>query len=447
MRIQKHVMRAARVFIPVAFMISTLAALAVAAHAAQATPARTRAVTPTMISFLNFLHSNHAVGRGPGGTPYTTQQQILPDPRVLMQNAQKQHAVNPFMNGPVSGNNASSAVTPTQTPAISSSAIIHGNTVSANSSVPGAGTGAVAGNGSSAPMFSGTASHYVVQADLDNQYQLAQDGCDQSASGQTGVVILDFGQPWRTDQGVYGTLVPDHPDAAHFVSMNTIASESEEFLWGYWQCATGNEALALGIGTNNAGSRFDAEHGYAWAVMVNMVNGWIAQQNFQSREYAAGASDIEVEYNSAIATENWVQSYVSAAQSVYFDFGDANGCPLTDSSTNQPCAHNWMQSDIVSVAAGGGDGVAFPEIYNTSGSEARQWQSLSYLAHTVAGPDALPILGLLTEYGACHSSGRTCDPTVENTPQQGWQEFYSILNSNQVTAQPLPFVSDIAWDN
>ena len=106
-----------------------------------------------------------------------------------------------------------------------------------------------------------------------------------------------------------------------------------------------------------------------------------------------------------------------------------------------------MQSDVLTVASGNGDGIAFPEIYNTVGAQAQEWQSLSYLAHIVAGPDALPILGLLTQYGACHSSGRTCDPTTDNTPQQGWQEFSSTLNNSQVTAQPLPFVSDITWDS
>lgn len=448
-RVQKQAVRTMRVLVPVAFVISTLAALAIASHAAQAAPTKTRAVTPAMGSFLNFVHSNHAIGRGPGGNPYTSQQQILPDPRMLIQNAAGQRGVNPIINGPVSGNNTSPGVipTPTPVPTTSSSAIINGNSVSASSSVPGTGPVMPAGSSPSAPMFSGTTSRYVVQADLNNQYQLAQEGCNQSANGEMGVVILDFGQPWRTDQGAYGTLITDHPDASHFVSMNTIASEAEEFLWGYWQCATGNEALALGIGTNNAGSRFDAEHGYAWAVMVNTVNGWIGQENFQSREYAAAASDIELEYNSASATENWVNSYISAAQSVYFDYGDASGCPTTDTPTNQPCSHNWMQSDVLAVASGNGDGVAFPEIYNTTGSQARQWQSLSYLAHMAAGPDALPILGLLTQYGACHSSGRTCDPTTDNTPQQAWQEFYSVLNSSQVTAQPLPFVSDITWDS
>jgi|GEM_PF-3279744 hypothetical protein len=406
MRVRKLVIGTGRILLPVAFVISTLAALAVAARAAQA---QTRAVTPAMASFINFVRANHTLSQGTtlGSNPYTSQHQQLPDAQSLQRNVTRQpggNSANVIMNGPLPGNG-------------------------------------------SAPTFSGTTSRYVVQNDIDDPGRLAQDGCNQSANGETGIVILDFGQPWQTDQGAYGTLITDHPRATNFVGLDTIASASEAFLWGYAQCATGNEAIALGIGTNNAGSRFSPGHGYAWAMMVNAVNEWVMQENFQYREYVAGASDIEVEYNPAQASENWVNSYVAGAQTIYFNYGDATGCPIDDAPTNRACAHNWMQSDVLDVSEGNGDGVALPEIYNTTGYQAKQWQSLSYLAHTMAGANALPIVGALTQYGACHSPGRHCDPTTDNTPQQGWQELYSILNSSQVTAQPVPFVSDITWDS
>jgi hypothetical protein len=387
--------------IPVLLLISFLLADIVLPGAiVYASSSKAYTMSQVMASFIDFLHKNHSASMKASMGPYTTSHQRLPNPGQLRGQAASQYDI--------------------------------------------------ALDTSNAPGH--TTSRYISPNDVQNPQQLAQDGCSQASNGESGLVILDFGEPWQDSQGNYGTLLPNYPDAAHFVSTTTIAIDAEWFLWGYGQCAKGNQMLLLGVGTNNAGSNVTQGQGNAWAMAVNNVNGWIMSQGFSNREYAVGASDIEVEYNSPATTQTWVNGYASSARSVYFDYGDASGCPEDDSSTNRPCSNNWMQGDVVNAAWANGAGIASPQIYNTQGDQAKAWQSLDYYARTNSNSSpnpsgSMPIAGSLTQWGACHAQGHTCDPTTENSPDQGWQQLNTALTSSQVTTQNLPFSSDITWDS
>jgi hypothetical protein len=84
-----------------------------------------------------------------------------------------------------------------------------------------------------------------------------------------------------------------------------------------------------------------------------------------------------------------------------------------------------------------------PEIYNTYGANAWQWQNLSLYSY-VNHNKRLTIMGAFTQWQACQ--GRSCSG-VDNRPEVGWRQLSEALNFDSRTAQSLPWSTDITWDN
>ena len=95
------------------------------------------------------------------------------------------------------------------------------------------------------------------------------------------------------------------------------------------------------------------------------------------------------------------------------------------------------------VAWGADPAIPLPEIYATSGANAKQWQKIK-LYSVVTKNDPMVILGSLTQWNACQENGG-CSGT-DNSPSEGWQQLYDQLNSDSRTAQSLSYSTDISWE-
>lgn len=300
-------------------------------------------------------------------------------------------------------------------------------------------------NSATAPSF--TRSRYITSTDVATPSRLNTDGCNQASSGVGGIVVLDFGAIVFKNGSGYGT---DLPGTTTYVSNSTIKSLVQKYLKGYQRCNSSGTVLDLGIGTNNGvfSTVADATSaGEDWATLVSNEASWITSQSI-ANEYALGASDIELEFNSAQLSRAWTDGFDNVSNNtgvVYLNYGDASGCPMDDSTTNRACSHGWFQSDIAYVSWDAVAAYPLPEIYATAGGNAAQWQSIDYYQHNNQGSfGAMFIEGAFTQYKACQQVGG-CQGT-NNTPTAGWTQLYNDLNANSTTVQSLPYLSDIQWD-
>lgn len=271
-------------------------------------------------------------------------------------------------------------------------------------------------------------------------------GCESGRAGQAGTIILDFGQPQQVGFG-YGTLIFDY---ATLASTQEIAEAAKAFARAFTECATkpaSQQSLNLAIGTSNYRGATGFAHGKAWAQMVNELETWRKAQpaNLAGRVTFVGANDIEPSWNTAAQTRDWVQGYASAALQPYFNYGSCDGCPSASYPNWQP-NNNWTLEDVWFVSGGALVAKPFPEIYATGGIHAAQWQWVNLYAANLKGA-AMDFAGVLTQWQACQDTNPVLcrDSGLDNTPQQGWQQMQTALNSDPRTAQTLPSPSDISW--
>ena len=281
---------------------------------------------------------------------------------------------------------------------------------------------------------SSTTSRYMATIDPHTLYAL---GCQQGKETQSGVVILDFGQPWWNGT-IYGTILFDRGDS--FASIAEIEKASEAYLQGFWDCSPSWTHLRLVIGTNNYHGVTTFEHGQAWGKLVNRVNQWIASgDDYSSRESARGGNDMELDWNTPAATRAWTDGYASATQYPYYNYGDCAGCPSDLNPSSVP--HNgWTLEDVWYVSWGAAPAWPLPQIYHPDGYQAAQWQALSRYSYEVHGQQMI-ILGALTQRAA---AGDCCT----NAPDHGWTQLWNALTSDARTTQnSLDRSTDITWRN
>jgi len=262
-------------------------------------------------------------------------------------------------------------------------------------------------------------------------------GCSEGTAGQNGVIVLDFGQQW-IQNATYGVQLFN---GQGFRTTAQIKAAAIAFLSGYWDCSPAEAKITLAIGTNNYGAYATQGNGQAWAQMINEVDAWIkTPPTYEAKEAVAGANDIET-WNNVAATRAWVNGYDSVNNRPYYNFGSCDGCPYYNHPEWNP-NNNWTQEDFWYVSWGVKAAWPLPEIYNTLGTHAYQWQYLSLYAYINHGM-AMEIMGAFTQWQACQ--GRSCVGT-DNTPAAGWLQLYNALNSDVRTAQGLQWSTDIKRD-
>jgi hypothetical protein len=274
-------------------------------------------------------------------------------------------------------------------------------------------------------------------------YGCAQGTFDLNRAGtQHSTVVLDFGAVYySSSRGTYMATLFGGTDQP----LSTVREGVKQYGRGYWICtgADLSSTTEVGMGTNTSAGSVTYSAGAFFANRVDEVGSYYATI---AQVSAAGANDIELGFSGPTAARNWVNGYDSANNWRMFNYGDAAGCPTDHIPSSTECgtaAHpEWGAEDVWYVSWGAPPAWPVPEIYTTSGSQARQWKYLSLYGYTRHG-SSMYFVASLTQYYACLQVGG-CSGT-NNTPAQGWSQLWDQLNSDSRSAQTSFHSTDIRY--
>lgn len=266
-----------------------------------------------------------------------------------------------------------------------------------------------------------------------------QTGCKSGKANESGLVILAFGQPWLKN-GAFGSLLLDGKST--FVTTDEIQGAVKGFARGYADCSPANGYMRIAVGTSNYGPYILRDHGVRWARLINALNDWLNTDTAINKKIdIAGGNDIELAWNTPTASRDWVDGYASEAKYVYYNFGACDGCPYAK-YPNATLPRGWTMEGVWYVSFGSKFAEVVPEIYLTSGVNADQWQRVA-LYSMVSHNRPMTIAGVLSQWQACQTNG-PCRGT-DNTPASAQKQMQDALNSDNRTARPLRWSSDITW--
>ncbi|HVP20311.1 MAG TPA: hypothetical protein VMS73_00465 [Anaerolineaceae bacterium] len=298
------------------------------------------------------------------------------------------------------------------------------------------------------PVYS--TSYYMLTVDGPTYYNM---GCklgqlDLNTPGsRDSVVVLDFGSPAKVGNE-YGTdLFWMGP-----VTISQITAAVKNFGAGYYTCVSTDHdsKIYIALGTTNYHTKISntadfANHGSAWARMVNDLNTWFSGQGYAGQVLAVGANDIELSWNTPAITKAWVNGYNAAHKYDWYDFGTLDGCAVRSYPDYAKCGNGWTREDAWYVVYGTRPAWPLPEIYMTSGLNAQQWALLSRYSYTAKRYPFI-FVGVFTQMQACAQAPGQC-AGVDNTPAAGWNQLYDELRRDPNTGFTPPLSSDIKWWN
>jgi hypothetical protein len=268
-------------------------------------------------------------------------------------------------------------------------------------------------------------------------YQKGQEDYNKAGT-QNSVVILDFGgQPSSTTVSLRSM-----PDA----TLDQVSKAIEEYSHGYWK-GTGSDTKSMVhviVGTNNS-STVSYQGGQNFAKMINTINNHNNAYSYSDQVEVDAGSDMEPDYADPTSTRAWVNGYDSVNSYSLYDYGSADSCYHSSTSTgkiNYTCNNGWDYEDLYYVSWGAPPAMPMPQIYDNNGAMAQQWQNINKYA-VVTHNKYMDFSASLTQYGACQQSG--CNSTLDNTPSQGWTQLYNALNSDPITAESTIASTDIKW--
>jgi len=207
----------------------------------------------------------------------------------------------------------------------------------------------------------------------------------------------------------------------------TLAQAGEmvyRFGWGFYVGASSDTTsiVYVGLGTNSSGN-MNVAGAAALATQAVGTNNRFASLRYK-QVFVVGANDFEGGWASGIADVNWFDSYMGVSgRPNLFNYGSANSCPYWDPDyTKKPASTSpWCTGGLTAeqiwhlswaVAA-----YPVPEIYATSGVNARQWKWLSYYAYMNHG-SYFSFQGVMTEYNACLQKGGCASGTANAIDQR-----------------------------
>jgi hypothetical protein len=286
---------------------------------------------------------------------------------------------------------------------------------------------------------------------------------------QDQLVILHFGRPRNVDSQIGTRVYWD--TSGDVTSIKDIIIYTKDFINGYMVGALANNdtesKLELGVGTSNLNWDYlyqgvclgyfctteDAyNHGKAWAQMVGTLNDWVIAQGFASRVSIAGATDIELAWNSAKISHAWVDGFDDYDQGkyIYYNFGTCEGCDIginlsVPPNPDKDLTGDWTHAKVHYSAWGVIPAWPIPEIYLNNTYNANQWANISKVG-VMLGYVPIYFLSPLSQYQACFGSDDTSCPYTDNTPQEAWIQLFKAINTRPETAQKyIPYMTDIDW--
>lgn len=235
------------------------------------------------------------------------------------------------------------------------------------------------------------------------------EGCT-AAQGSTGLVILDYGEPYYSN-GSYGTLL---------TSVNTFASDAAiqanviDFLRGANSCSLvgTNLKLTLGTSNNNSEGLSITQLNVAGQTWANIVNAAINYIHLNTHITVYVADDIEVAYSTYAEAKAFLDGYHAVTTALLADYGDD-----PDGASGDGSSHSWTAQQMWYVTSGAPNEVALPEIYYSA--NAIEWAQLSaWACNNIGRP--VDIFGTMAQNGYQGSL----------SPNQAWQVTYNTLTQS-----------------
>jgi hypothetical protein len=271
-----------------------------------------------------------------------------------------------------------------------------------------------------------TRSFYMAKATTPDATAL---GCYQG--DKNGRMTLFFGAP-TTVNGTYGATLWSAPNR----DVNQIAQTIRDFISGYAYCRSDPSfRLLIGVGTSNSAidgkdDAWLAGHGAAWAAMVRDLNTWAATY-YPAYAQVYAAWDFEPSWSTFAKAEQWMHGNASA-----------DGCPISYIA-NGPCDNGWNMGAVWHLAWQHDPSLPFPQIYATSGANARQWANIDLWATTIP-LDGMFFYGTTTQQGACAQSGGCAGTDL--APHDAHDLLALWLASDPRTNQAeIPEMTDLSW--
>ena len=266
-------------------------------------------------------------------------------------------------------------------------------------------------------------------------------GCAQG--DKTGRMSLYFGAPAAVDGG-YGATLWGAPNLA----TPGIVEFVKEFTRGYVWCRRSTDyTLFVGVGTSNStiDRRSDSwlrGHGRAWSGMVTILAAW-ANHHYPGRVRVYGAVDIEPSWSTYDKARQWMAGYdtVVGRRAVHAN-NSADGCPQYRAD-NGACNNGWSQARLWRVSWVWDPALPVPQIYATSGANARQWHMID--RYGAGRGDGIYFYGAMAQRAACLRVGTGCTGT-DLTARQAHDYLYWYSNSHPATHQErIDSPTDINW--
>lgn len=299
-------------------------------------------------------------------------------------------------------------------------------------------------------------SYYVGSLEYAQMEALANQFADkvlQNSEQTDHLVLLSFCNPgtYNGQQGAYMCR-----NKGYLPSVQAGALAANFALTWLNRTANTPHRLWIAIGVNNyTTAEVTTAHAQSWA-LARFYARFSVTDNL--RAFFVGAMDAEVEWKDAATTRAWFDAYMngqhgctpgSGINACLYNFGNAN-CGY--SPTNAYCGYSdWDKDDIWYISAGAKRSsdqyhfvAALPEIYNTQGAQARQWQSVSLYGATTPGKRKVYFVGSLTTFGACSQVGGCSG--IDNLPSTGYLQLYNELSKDSRTTQtPIVWSADIKY--
>src|ERR671918_237507 len=178
------------------------------------------------------------------------------------------------------------------------------------------------------------------------------------------------------------------------------------------------------------------------ATLWGAPNRKIAEIRELVQDFAAW--DAEPSWSAPGKANAWMHGYdfaYPARRALYANFS-ADGCP-TASATNGWCNNGWRQANVWHLGWQHDPSLPIPQIYATSGVNARQWQLIDEWA-THNRNDGIYFFGAGSQRGACRQVGG-CAGT-DNTPHRAHDFLLWYLNSHIHTWQrSVDTMTDMHW--
>ncbi|MFD2023993.1 peptidase inhibitor family I36 protein [Promicromonospora aerolata] len=264
---------------------------------------------------------------------------------------------------------------------------------------------------------------------------------DRNQGGrQVHTIVLAFGKTTKGGDGVHRLSYFGGADRTFADARRMVVAMGK----GYDGCtgADTTSVLRIGLGTSNyPGS---AVTGAAGRALARAAKGAASDLADYSQATAWGAVDFEA-WGAGSGLNGQSRNMLDGYNGVtgrrpLVNFGSADGCPTSSVPSAGSC-NAGLSADTIWYVSTRGAARPLPEIYTTTGSQAKQWKNLSLYAHRKGAAMSFP--AVMAQRGACDQRGG-CTGT-DNSPATAWTQLNEQLDGDSRTATNPGAPTNIHW--